>query len=239
MNSKLFSTALLLSTLTLLLWQCKPDEEVSFSASLSGQLLDSCGGNPLADEKLEIWDAGTSGNWLIDGIDPKLIGAVTTNSSGKFVFLLTEPLTGGYGIIKNEDISLAEGCFGLIEDGSSRNVGTFFKYPFHRKTTLQLARVTTSKFKSGDKIIIRDMFPRDFDNRDDTIRGEADKQNLYADVDLAYQTKVIQCSQDSVHYRGAFIHLWDVVGKQKSFDQVFPTTTECNTTKDTMYLSRP
>ncbi len=241
----MFKRALLITvcaSLGLWLHSCKgQDDSPVFSAVLTGTLLDSCNGDPRPDVLLELWDAGSEGNWLVEGVPQSKLGTATTDENGQFVFNLREGFTAGYGyIMEGENIMLARGCF-RVGDGETKDIGELLFYPFERETQIKMSRVTISKFKRADRIIIRHAYARDWSTRDDTIKGIDDEDLLTVTLPIEYQTRSIHCTPqgDSAVFEAHLIHLWDVSGKKKSSGRELRTGQPCTAEADTFHISRP
>jgi hypothetical protein len=238
---KAFLIALAVS-LSLFVNSCKEqDDSPVFSAVVTGTLLDSCNGDPRPDVTLVLWDAGSEGNWLVQGVPQSKLGSATTDENGQFVFNLKEGFTVGYGyIMEGDNVMLAHGCFS-VGDGETRDLGELIFYPFERETQIKMSRVTISKFKRSDRIIIRQAYSRDWSTRDDTIKGVDGENLLTVTLPIEYQTKHIHCTPqgDSAAFEAHLIHLWDVSGKSKSSGREIRAGEPCTTEADTFHISRP
>ncbi|MBR9860833.1 hypothetical protein GYB22_08810 [bacterium] len=204
------------------------DKPPGFKGTLSGQLLDSCNGNPLSNIALKLVDAGSDRNFLIDGVDQHEVAQAVTNSNGEFTFEFSNPFSAGQALIYQESNALAYGEFGIDETNQTANIGQIYFQPLKKKVKLKIHQ--TKGWYNGDYVVIR-KFLRGFAFKDDTLNQDnttISGKNMYATLDLYFATKLYSSTADTSAMAGRTGIKWRTA-KNDDFDNHSFETLECDT----------
>jgi hypothetical protein len=224
---KLVVIGFVLTVLSLYLGSCNVlDSEPK--GVISGILLDTCGGNPVADASIEYWKNPEDADDLFaQHFSEELLVSTTTDSLGKFSFEVFDIPEDASIRVKKKNAStyLASG-FIWPTDGEDLELNSLYMYGYNFPVKISIRN--KEDFKPADKVVIK--YPTGYEVATDSVPVIVGSKEIQHSVPVNFYALVYNKDYDLADrmFVGRFKVEWHLEsGEESTWSYVYET--ECST----------